>query len=594
MWRLAVFSQCQHEQFCGPGPQLALVRPSGSARWRPSHSDPDRGAGVANAITLRIVGAALVIDCHGRPGTIELATGETFTAAVPTEAPLPCTFRFEEAWFEVRQAASDLAALMLQPLAAQSAASQSSGDSPASSPAGPHAQTIARWLKTAGQLHRTAANSPEFYPAAARLALEATGLDVAMILAPQDGQWQIVGSAVPQPQFGITFEPAVLDELVRSPGVWRRPTPPLAELDAATPASESIVAAPVVDDAGNAIAAVYGVRHGRGDNRRRGVRPLEARVIELIADAVAVGMARRRQEVESARHRVLLEQVFSPSLADYLCRHPEALDGQVRDVTLLFADLRGFTAVAERLSPRDAYDLLSTVMETLTQIIMDHGGVVVDYYGDGVSAVWNAPLATPDHADRACAAALRMIDALPLCSRDWQHALSEPLRLSVGLHAGAVHIGNAGARQRIKYGPRGAAVNVASRVQSAARRLDVALLATDAVRRRLSSRFVTLKVCTARLPGIDEPLELVTVFPSTDAERLQGDLERYAEALSAFEEGRLDEAEQQLANLLATGPATPAAFLAQQAAALRQGALGRRASDEFVCTPDAVIEILSK
>jgi adenylate cyclase len=219
---------------------------------------------------------------------------------------------------------------------------------------------------------------------------------------------------------------------------------------------------------------------------------------------------------------------------------------------------------------------------------------VIDYYGDGVAAMWNAPLDAPDHADRACATAMQMLQSIGAVSRQWESILAAPLQLAVGIHTGATHVGNAGTKQRLKYGPRGAAVNIASRVQSAAKRLNVALLATGAVRRRLSSGFVTLKVCKARLPGLDQPLELFTVFPSTDAQRLQGDLEEYAEALETFERGDFDLSERRLGKLLAAGPATPAAFLAEQVAALRQGALGRRATDEFACAPDAVIEILSK
>jgi hypothetical protein len=131
-------------------------------------------------------------------------------------------------------------------------------------------------------------------------------------------------------------------------------------------------------------------------------------------------------------------------------------------------------------------------------------------------------------------------------------------------------------------------------VQTAAKHLDVPLLVTDSVRRRASSRLTALKVCTARLPGIDEPQELYTLFPAADAERLQGDLDRYAIALAAFEEGDLDLAEQELESLLADGPSTPAAFLSQQTAALRRGGLGRRADDLFASGNDAVIEILSK
>jgi hypothetical protein len=118
------------------------------------------------------------------------------------------------------------------------------------------------------------------------------------------------------------------------------------------------------------------------------------------------------------------------------------------------------------------------------------------------------------------------------------------------------------------------------------------LLVTDAVRRRASTRLTALRVCTARLPGIDEPLELFTLFPAADAERLQGDLDRYAVALAAYEQGDLDLAESELQGLLAMGPSTPASFLAQQTAALRRGALGRRSEDLLGSAGDAVIEIL--
>jgi adenylate cyclase len=263
-------------------------------------------------------------------------------------------------------------------------------------------------------------------------------------------------------------------------------------------------------------------------------------------------------------------------------------------VTLLFADLRGSTALAHDLAPADLCELLGELLEVLTKAVMDHAGVVIDYYGDGLCAMWNAPLNVADHADRACLAALDMLAVLPDLSRRWHGRVGQPLALGVGLHAGEVQVGNAGTRRRLKYGPRGVAVNAAHRVQLATKTLDVPLLVTHAVRRRLSSRFVTLKACTARLPGLEQPLDLLTVLPSTDGARMQSAFDRYAEALAAFEGGDLDSAERLLEMLLAEGQATPAAFLTQQTKALRQTALGRRSTDLLAYTPDAVIEILVK
>jgi adenylate cyclase len=394
----------------------------------------------------------------------------------------------------------------------------------------------------------------------------------------RDGAWEIAGSAVPQPRFGVAYDAAAVAHMFDHPEVWRRPLRPTnesAEGEGHTAPQQSVVVAPVFNDDREVIAAVYGVA-------------------ELMADAVGSGMARRAHEVEAARQQILLEQAFSPAVIEHLQKHPESLAGCTRETTLLFADLRSFTALAERLFPADTCEVLGEVLEQLTQAVMDHGGVVIDYYGDGLCALWNAPLELPDHADLACTAAMHMLDALPAISDRWRQRLGAYLELGIGMHTGEVQVGNAGTRRRLKYGPRGSAVNIASRVQAATKHLDVPLLVTDSVRRRLSSRFVTLRACTAKLPGLEQPVELFTAFPATDGDRLQDDLERYAAALAAFEDGDLDEAERVLSDLLADGPATPAAFLAQQAAALRNSALGRRATDQFGQRADAVIEILSK
>jgi adenylate cyclase len=590
MWQVAVYNEHQHDQFRAVNENFALVKGSSDIAWR-LENVPTKASDAAS-IRFRVKAGTVVIDCRGSDAGIQLACGSSFSCGVPIELTLPSVFQLGETWIEVRpESSSD--ALKLQPLHVTRDGKLARSPSTTHS-RGPDADTVAKWLAAAGQLHRHAASSPTFFDTAAQIALESTGLDAAIVVTRTGDAWQIAGSAVPHPEHGVAFDAAAIELAEKQPVVWRRPPRVVVSAVDVHAKDESIVVAPVRSDAGEVIAVVYGVRHGQGDNRRRGIRTLEARVIELIADAVAAGMARRHQEIESARQRVLLDQAFSPAVAEHLHRHPEILIGQTREVTMLFADLRGFTKLAEDLTAVDACDLLAATMETLTHAIMDQGGVVIDYYGDGVSAMWNAPLETPDHADRACAAAMQMLATLPRVSRQWQRLLPEPLQLGIGLHSGTVQVGNAGAPQRLKYGPRGSAVNVASRVQTAAKRLDVSLLATNEVRKRLSSRFVTLKVCTARLPGLNEPLELFTVFPSTDAPRLQNDLERYATALRSFESGNLEAAEVQLTELLATGPATPAAFLAQQTAALRQGGLGRRALDEFGCTPDAVIEILAK
>ena len=179
-------------------------------------------------------------------------------------------------------------------------------------------------------------------------------------------------------------------------------------------------------------------------------------------------------------------------------------------------------------------------------------------------------------------------------SFDWQELLGGTLQLGIGVHTGPVLVGNAGTQSRLKFGPRGNNVNVASRVQAATRQLETSLLITSATQRRLSSKFFTSRACTARLPGLEQPIELFTVFPASEASAVKTRLDQYAHALRHFEDGDLIMAEVLLSELVAAGPVTPARFLAQQAANQRSAESGRRVSDRHVAEHGPIVEIYEK
>lgn len=462
---------------------------------------------------------------------------------------------------------------------------QSAGDDRWS---GPSSKTVTQWLADVSQLHRATANSPKFYADAARFAVETVGLDAAWVLSFRNNGWHLVGSCLPCPEFEGQPDPTALKHLELQPVAWYQPNSEI------TTEKHSLVVAPVLDGKGKLIAAVYGVRDTRGENRRQGIRPLEARLVQLLADSVAVGIARLEQETEAARTRVLLEQAFSPSVADYLQQHPENLSGQLSEVSLLFADLRGYTTLAETMLPTDCYELLGEVMEALTSIVMQHGGVVVDYYGDGLLAMWNAPIQQPNHADLACATALQLFEAMPAISQKWQSRIHGSLELGIGIHTGPAQVGNAGTRSRLKYGPRGNTVNVASRVQAASKELQLPLVITAATQTKLTNKFFTLRTCTAKLPGLEQPIELFTVYPAAEAKQVKSRLDQYAQALQLYEIGDFEAAEHLLSQLVKLGQATPAHFLAHHTAAQISGNQGRRAVDKYAAGQGSVIEILGK
>jgi len=579
MFQVAVYNDQQHEQFSCSTDCFALRETSaGSGCWAPVWDGEQQQA--AGNLCFLVAENGVTLETTQRD--VQLAEGQALQSG--DTLPMPCLLRVGATRLEIiieRNEPRTLVPLKQTSLDELFVAKPTSG-----AHAGPAAATVTKWLAEVGQLHRAAAGSAEFYADAARFAVETVGLDAAWVLRRHDDEvkdpWQIVGSHLPHPERGIGFDETTLEDIVSKmgtgkTGTWYQPAN-LAQQD-----SQALVIAPVLDKNGQLVAAIYGVRDTRGANRRRGVRPLEARLVQLLAESVAVGIARLRQETEAMRTQVLLEHAFSPTVAEYIQQHPESLSGQQRNVTLLFADLRGYTTLAETMQLTDCYDLLGDVMEALTQVVVRQRGVVVDYYVE-----------QPNHADLACSAAIEMFEALPPVAETWQARLSGPLELGIGIHSGPAYVGNAGTRSRLKYGPRGNTVNVASRVQAASKQLQLPLVITAATQAKLSDKFFTLRVCTAKLPGLEQPAELYTAYPASKAVRVKSRLDQYSRALAMFEAGKLEEAEALLSELTSLGQATPAHFLAHYTTAQKNGNLGRRAIDKYASPQGPVIEIHSK
>ncbi|WP_168205002.1 adenylate/guanylate cyclase domain-containing protein [Bythopirellula goksoeyrii] len=460
---------------------------------------------------------------------------------------------------------------------------------------GPSSRTWSRWLSAIAQLQRASADSPAFFADAARFAVDTIGFDFTWVLSCENqsegGSWiELATDGIDSSQ-EVETDPTILAMLVENPVTHFQTN---SEDESGGSESHSIAIAPVLDSSGGLIGCVYGLRHHSGENRRRGIRPFEARMLQVLAESLAVGISRIKQETAAARSLALLEQAFSPTVAGHIQRHPECLAGQLREVTLLFSDLRGFTSLAESLPPDKCYRLLGDVMEVFTAAVIEHAGIIVDYFGDGLLAMWNAPLDQSEQADLACGTALAMSDTLTHVSEKWLPTIQAPLELGIGIHTGEVLVGNAGTQSRLKYGPRGSNVNLASRVQGATKQLETPVLITGATQKKLTNKFLTLRVCTARLPGLEKPVELFAVYPpSSLAERMRH-LEQYTQALQNYEAGEFAQVEALLSELVKLDSSLPARFLANQATAMRQAEIGRRASDNGTGNRDSVVDILEK
>lgn len=203
----------------------------------------------------------------------------------------------------------------------------------------------------------------------------------------------------------------------------------------------------------------------------------------------------RQLQAERERGREMeraFSQYVSPQIIERLLADPDGLSlgGEARDVTVLFADIRGFTALAEALkdTPRRLTGLISAVFDPLTELVLTHGGTIDKYMGDCVMAFWGAPEEDPDHARHAFRAARAMLAALPEVNRELAAEFGADLpeiRIGIGLNTGECVVGNLGSRKRFDYSVLGDPVNVASRLEGLCKTYDTPLMMGEETARRL-------------------------------------------------------------------------------------------------------------
>jgi len=165
------------------------------------------------------------------------------------------------------------------------------------------------------------------------------------------------------------------------------------------------------------------------------------------------------------------QRYFSPDLAKQIAGHGEEMKldvGDKRAVVIMFTDIRGFTSMSEKMAPDDVAQLLREYFTEMVEIVFRHGGTLDKFIGDAIMALWGAPLATEDDADKAMAAAIEMQRALVELNRHWEEGGKPPIQIGIGINFGEVFAGNIGSEQRLEYTVLGDAVNTASRLCSKA------------------------------------------------------------------------------------------------------------------------------
>ena len=363
------------------------------------------------------------------------------------------------------------------------------------------AAQLGQWLERIIGLQQAGAGSAEFYGKTARALIELLGMDLGLVLLQRDGVWSIAGSAVSSDRVSVRYSKTMLDHVVAQRRTFYEDLDALGSDVASLADIECGVASPIFGLQEDVVGVLYGVRSQWGLATRGSIEPLEAQLVQLLAAAAGANLARSLAQ----RTRVQFEQFFSADLVRELERDANLLEGRIDQVTILCSDLRGFTALSQRLGPHQTCHMLRDMMERLTARIVEHGGVIVDYAGDGILAMWNAPVKQADHGVRACRAGLAMLGELPELNARYCEG-GGMLALGIGINTGEALVGNTGSQRKFKYGPLGHTVNLASRVQDATKKLGLPLLITAATRECLPPTFLSRRIGRVVLPGVHEPV----------------------------------------------------------------------------------------
>jgi adenylate cyclase len=199
---------------------------------------------------------------------------------------------------------------------------------------------------------------------------------------------------------------------------------------------------------------------------------------------------KRLQDLERERVRATFSRFVPEPVVDEVLRRTDddlRLRGVRVDGTVMFGDLRAFTTFAEATPADDVIEVLNTYLTEMTDAILDNGGTLVAYMGDGIMAAFGAPIETDDHADRALTAAREMLyERLPRFNR-WlaDNGFHETFRMGIGLSSGPLMSGTVGSSRRLEYTAIGDTTNTASRLEAMTKRVPYALLVSESTRRFL-------------------------------------------------------------------------------------------------------------
>ena len=223
--------------------------------------------------------------------------------------------------------------------------------------------------------------------------------------------------------------------------------------------------------------------------------------------------AKKRQFLQETLTRYVTRQVV-----DLILEQPEniILDGEEREASVLFCDIRGFTTISEKMTPRELVRMLREYFTLMVDAVFSQQGTVDKFIGDCIMAIFGAPTPQIDHAERAVRAALAMKRAVEIFNERRIQEELEPIQIGVGINTGNVVVGNIGSEQRLEYTAIGDAVNLASRLEGLNKQYGTSIVLSESSALQLSETIVLRELDEVRVKGKRKPVKIYDVIGERD------------------------------------------------------------------------------
>ncbi len=253
------------------------------------------------------------------------------------------------------------------------------------------------------------------------------------------------------------------------------------------------------------------------------------------------------EERMKRRVKHTFKHYLSDKLIEIMINNPEKLKlgGEKREITILFSDIRGFTSLSEKLPPESTATLLHEFLTPMTEIIIEHDGLLDKYIGDAIMALFGAPIWMESHAEKAVRASIEMVERLKLLNEEWKKKMGFTLRIGIGLNTGECIVGNMGSSMLFDYTAIGDAVNLASRIEGITKVYGVEIIATEfTVNKCGANEFVFRELDFIRVKGKEKPTRIYEVLGSDKelSDKRKKFLEEFQNSLTLYRKGDWDRA----------------------------------------------------